>query len=1181
MACVGRTDGELIAAYRDGGDVDALVTLFKRYERLVYSVSFRYLKSTAEAEDVSAACFLLLVKRVGRLTHSKNLASWFYGMAMGTARNAARARQRRSYHEREAQTNMANETTSGYSENSNELLGELEIALAELPHVQREAIIMQYYQEMSVDQIAGTLCCPRGTVAARLRRGMERIRARLKGKDLTASEVVGALSGAHVLMPPGASFAAKLSGVVSGKISTGPEFDLVRMTLRGIFWAQVKSVAAVAVMIVGAGAGVTVLAQAVLTENGHDAKSAAQVSDVKPTGVPAQISNPVAGRESREEIFEFVQKPTITKRGDKFAIAFVSKGKCDATVAIVDGQGKVVRHLASGVLGKNAPWPFKQDSLAQSVEWDGKDDLGKPVSAGCKVKVGLGLKASYDKAFAGPPEAVGSGVGVACGLAVDKKGFLYLVQNASVRRYTRDGKYDRRIFPPPASVVTPDKFAPYSVSNGGIDYVETIWGDKVMVPRNPKEPWWGFNSWSFGSNQPLGAPAIGPDGQIAFAYESDHMLGLLHFIDKTGARPPGSSMSFTGFEKKHVAPWDRKGSGAGAHHFATSPDGQWLYISAMGYSVGRIKWVDLKGPAIKPETFKGEVGKPGKDNEHFDLPGGVACDADGNVLIADPLNDRIQIYKPDGGYLATVAVTRPQRIEVHPKTGAIYVLSWTSANGDDKPPVFVRKLSGWKEGGKELAVLEVKNNRGYYGWPFNAMGLDATAEPASLWVWDATGLFKITDKGNAFERGENVGTDKADPSVLMGTYGWDKPRIVVDRAREELYLGTGDVYHLGSHPWIRCNGRTGKKDPAFVKQGCDLALGPDDLIYVRAGDAGQFVVRYTRDGQPVPFKNGVKIDLNKDGGIVGGPGGKYKSGDYTAIYVASTRSSKIWQPGFAVGANGDIWVWANEQKNAYLNAAFDDQGKAVPWEQFEKSNWEAIYNSGDTPLRPGIAKLPNGGGKALIMVWDRDGRLKCTEAVENTQKGQCLRLDLQNNLYYLNQFSLAGKKGVNMECFKNSQMPAGMLVKISPKGSWPMARVLPKGSTPTLPGLTDLTHRDFPVEGVTWVVPNADDIFSGCQCHMFHFDLDSFARSFLPVGVLNSILVYDINGNLVARIGRYGNEDSRGPDSLEPDPEIGISHPRTVGVSDEALYIADEGNNRTLRVKLDYHSEESTLVGSR
>jgi len=111
-------------------------------------------------------------------------------------------------------------------------------------------------------------------------------------------------------------------------------------------------------------------------------------------GVPAP-ANPYKGMQTREEVYEFTQKPKVTKQGERWIITFASKGKCDATVAILDKDAKIIRHLASGVLGVNAPYPFQQNSLSQKLEWDGKDDQGKPAPAGCKARVGLGLKATY------------------------------------------------------------------------------------------------------------------------------------------------------------------------------------------------------------------------------------------------------------------------------------------------------------------------------------------------------------------------------------------------------------------------------------------------------------------------------------------------------------------------------------------------------------------------------------------------------------------------------------------------------------------------------------------------------------------------------------------------------------------------------------------------------------------
>src|SRR5262249_50311676 len=73
----------------------------------------------------------------------------------------------------------------------------------------------------------------------------------------------------------------------------------------------------------------------------------------------------------------FTKKPTAVKSGDKVKIEFAVDRNTDVAVYVEDTQGKVIRHLAGGVLGKNPPEPLKANSLAQSLEWDGKDNFGK------------------------------------------------------------------------------------------------------------------------------------------------------------------------------------------------------------------------------------------------------------------------------------------------------------------------------------------------------------------------------------------------------------------------------------------------------------------------------------------------------------------------------------------------------------------------------------------------------------------------------------------------------------------------------------------------------------------------------------------------------------------------------------------------------------------------------------
>ena len=99
-------------------------------------------------------------------------------------------------------------------------------------------------------------------------------------------------------------------------------------------------------------------------------------------------------RIKREAVFEFVRKPTVTREGDTVTVMFESRGLCDATVAIEDARGRIIRHLACGALGPNAPAPFKKSSRTQILVWDGKDDRGRYIDNkdSCVVRVSLGLK---------------------------------------------------------------------------------------------------------------------------------------------------------------------------------------------------------------------------------------------------------------------------------------------------------------------------------------------------------------------------------------------------------------------------------------------------------------------------------------------------------------------------------------------------------------------------------------------------------------------------------------------------------------------------------------------------------------------------------------------------------------------------------------------------------------------
>ena len=111
----------------------------------------------------------------------------------------------------------------------------------------------------------------------------------------------------------------------------------------------------------------------------------------------------------------FTQGPAIEKQGDSaVVINFTVSEGTDVEVGIADANGKIINHLAAGVLGGvyQPPEPLKQ-GLTQTLVWNFRDDDGGlTTGSGYKVRVRLGVKPKFVwKKVTGPSWIGGSEMG--------------------------------------------------------------------------------------------------------------------------------------------------------------------------------------------------------------------------------------------------------------------------------------------------------------------------------------------------------------------------------------------------------------------------------------------------------------------------------------------------------------------------------------------------------------------------------------------------------------------------------------------------------------------------------------------------------------------------------------------------------------------------------------------------
>jgi RNA polymerase sigma-70 factor, ECF subfamily len=179
-------DAALIERIR-GGDRTAFVAFYDRYSPLLFSVAARVLGERKEAEDVLQEVMLVIWNKSGDYDPQLGtLSSWAVTVTRNKALDRLRARTRRLRLIEEAAI-LAEDTDVTSYPSANEIVHGreraelLRDAMKELPADQRMAIELAFFTGLSQSDIATRLQQPLGTIKARIRRGMLRLREQLGG----------------------------------------------------------------------------------------------------------------------------------------------------------------------------------------------------------------------------------------------------------------------------------------------------------------------------------------------------------------------------------------------------------------------------------------------------------------------------------------------------------------------------------------------------------------------------------------------------------------------------------------------------------------------------------------------------------------------------------------------------------------------------------------------------------------------------------------------------------------------------------------------------------------------------------------------------------------------------------------------------------------------------------------
>lgn len=175
------SDEELAVQLQQGNET-ALETLVLRYHSKIFSYVYRMSKNYHGANDITQEVFIKVCQNIKKYNAEFLFKTWIYVIASNTCKDYLKsAYVQRTVTGLEMPENiLASEDTPEellLKQNDREMIIEV---LNHLSDIHREVIILRFYEELKLDEIAVILNIPLGTVKSRLSNGLHNLKKLLK-----------------------------------------------------------------------------------------------------------------------------------------------------------------------------------------------------------------------------------------------------------------------------------------------------------------------------------------------------------------------------------------------------------------------------------------------------------------------------------------------------------------------------------------------------------------------------------------------------------------------------------------------------------------------------------------------------------------------------------------------------------------------------------------------------------------------------------------------------------------------------------------------------------------------------------------------------------------------------------------------------------------------------------------
>ncbi|GIV20301.1 MAG: RNA polymerase sigma-H factor [Armatimonadota bacterium] len=176
---VNTTDADRQAIERFlAGDTSAFEELYHRYQPYVYNIVKGIVQNADDARDVTQDVFLHVYDSLPRFRGGSAFSTWLYRVAVNAAITHVRKQKRHPHIPLDALREFradidAEPEQQAVREETQQTVQQL---LAQLPEQQRVALVLRYFQEMSLEEMAEVMNCSVAAVKVRLHRARNSFR---------------------------------------------------------------------------------------------------------------------------------------------------------------------------------------------------------------------------------------------------------------------------------------------------------------------------------------------------------------------------------------------------------------------------------------------------------------------------------------------------------------------------------------------------------------------------------------------------------------------------------------------------------------------------------------------------------------------------------------------------------------------------------------------------------------------------------------------------------------------------------------------------------------------------------------------------------------------------------------------------------------------------------------------